>query len=83
MFSGITEPRTIHQAVSEATRCRRPLAAGGWTTRDGLNYDRKGYRITLIDGRWTLLENSLCKRSALYVSSYLIAVLNAAEEIAQ
>lgn len=83
MFSCISEQRTIHQAVSETTRCRRSLAAGGWTTRDGLNYDRQGYRIALLDGRWTLLENGLCKRSALYVSSYLIAVLDAAKEITQ
>ncbi|HED5782851.1 hypothetical protein pEpSNUABM08_76 [Erwinia phage pEp_SNUABM_08] len=79
MFSGISEQRTIHQAVSETTRCRRALV--GWKTTNGLDFDKQGYRITLIDGRWTLLKNGLCARSALYVSSYLIAVLNAAEEI--
>ncbi len=81
MFASISEPRTIHQAVSETTRCRRPLAAGGWKTTNGLDFDNRGYRITLLDGRWTLLENGLCKRSAVFVSSYLIALLDAAKEI--
>lgn len=76
---GICERRSVIQACAEFSRTRRHLA--GWKTRDGLTFDRDGYRIEFTDGRWTLFRNALSCRHAVYVSSYLIAVVDAAKEI--
>lgn len=76
---GICERRSVVQACAEFSRTRRRLA--GWKTRDGLTFDRDGCRIEFTDGRWTLYKNSLSFRTPVFVSSYLIAVVDAAEEI--
>lgn len=73
----ISECRTDAQALSEYSRHRRSLS--GWKVAGYLCFDKPGLRIEFYNGRWTLYRNGLVKRTALFSSSYLIAVIDAAK----
>jgi len=75
----ISESRTDAQALAEYNRHRRAL--NGWRVNGYLCFDKPGLRIEFYNGRWTLYRNEMIKRTPLFSSSYLVAVIDAAKGI--